>query len=643
MQRRVGRLHALLVAFAVVAGALVGTAIALAQERMQSLPPFSEAEVLAMESGIYPIIFPVAGDHSYTDSWGARRSGGRTHQGTDIFADKGVPVVAAAAGIVTRVTIGERAGRYMIVEHAGGWQTLYLHLNNDTPGTDDGALNATPEGIEVGAKVEAGDVLDYVGDSGNAEGTPSHLHFEIHGADGVPVNPYPSLRAAEGRPLPIQVIAAEPLYRADNVAFAGHLDPGGGFAADVTAHGGVAYLSTWGRPQACPASGVRMIDVSDPYSPVQMGSIASGADFPNTSTDSVWVGAIDNEFFTGDLAVVAIRLCDTTEGGRREALIRGVALYEVTDPATPTLVGFFDTGEMTQGVHELDVVTRPDGSVLAAITVLQSWRHTAGAAGDLRIVDITDPAHSDEIADWDLRRDAPSEMVEELLPQVFDDLELHTHSATWAEDGTQLWLAVWDAGVTLLDTTDPGAPAHVTTFGFDPESEGNAHSVAVDVDAGLLIRNDQDLINADSERYSLGWGGQHLYDISDLESVVEVGTFRTERGVSNADGGALHVDGRYSAHNAQIVDGVEYVAWYSDGVRIIDVSDPSAPTEVASFIPPLSNDPQGYWDAPDGSPLFAMVWGVHVSGDYVYISDMNTGLWIVRYPPPPPKENRLRL
>jgi hypothetical protein len=308
----------------------------------------------------------------------------------------------------------------------------------------------------------------------------------------------------------------------------------------------------------------------------------------------------------------------------------------VTDPEEPQLLGTLGSGEYTQGIHELDVVAREDGSVLAAVTVLQSARHTEGAAGDLRIVDLTDPASPVELADWDLRIDGPAEEVESILTAVYDDLEVHAHGATWSADGTALWVANWDAGVTLLDMSDPSAPEIATSFGFDTEGDGNAHSVAIDEEAGLLIRNDQDLVNADFERHRTGWGGQRFYDISDPGAVTEVGSFMSERAAANDEGAALHVDGRYSAHNAEIVDDINYAAWYSDGLRIVDVTDPATPTELGSFVPPPRRDPQGYWKAPDGSVAFAMVWGVHVADDLIFISDMHSGLWIVRYVEPAP-------
>lgn len=643
--RRVGERLLLVLMVALVVVVLASTASAIVETTSPSSSPSPAPVGLAVAAAdgvVYPIVFPVGGDHSYTDSWGAPRSGGRSHKGADIFAAKGTPVVAAADGTVTRLTVGVRAGRFIEITHDGGWQTLYLHLNNDTEGTDDGARNEPAAGLEVGDTVSAGDVIDFVGDSGNAEETPPHLHFEIHRADGEPVNPYASLRAAEGRPVQVTsaLAAAAANYSASDIEYLGHLATPLGFNADVTVHGGVAYMGTWGRPDSCPGTGVRVIDVSDPRAPEQLATIAAEDQFAGTSTDSVWVGALETDDFVGDLAVVAVRLCDTTERNRRRDMSRGLALFEVTNPAAPNLVGFFDSGENTQGVHEIDVVVRPDGSVLAAATVLQSYRHTAGESGDVRIIDISDPAEPVELADWDLRRDGPPETVAELMDQVHDELELHAHSATWAQSGYQLWIANWDAGAVLLDTADAENVEFVVMFGFDPESDGNAHTLTLDEEAGLMVRTDQDLVSATYGRHRVGWGDVHIYDISDLEAIVEVATFTTKRGSLDEDGETGQVDGLYSAHVAEISDGKAFVAWYSDGVRVIDLSNPAAPHEMASFVPPRRHDPQDYWDAPDGSESFALVWGIHVEGDYIYMSDTNSGLWIARYPIAIPRKEK---
>ncbi len=131
----------------------------------------------------------------FVDSFGFARSGGRRHQGNDLMAPKMTPVLAAADGVVTSVGEGGSAGRRLIIEHAGGFETWYLHLNNDTPGTDDGAgawSDTLPSGIEEGVEVHAGQLISWVGDSGNAEWTGSHTHFELHHA-GEAIDPYPYL------------------------------------------------------------------------------------------------------------------------------------------------------------------------------------------------------------------------------------------------------------------------------------------------------------------------------------------------------------------------------------------------------------------------------------------------------------------
>ena len=137
----------------------------------------------------------------FSNDFGNARSGGRRHQGNDIFATKGTPVVAVADGFVTKIGDSDRSGYYVRIEHADGWDTWYMHLNNDSPGTDDGAGGpeaAFAADLEIGTYVPAGTVVGFVGDSGNAEGSTSHTHFELHD-DGRIVNPYPYLADAHDR------------------------------------------------------------------------------------------------------------------------------------------------------------------------------------------------------------------------------------------------------------------------------------------------------------------------------------------------------------------------------------------------------------------------------------------------------------
>jgi hypothetical protein len=145
------------------------------------------------------ITFPVQGEVTFINDFLHTRGGGRTHHATDIMADKMTPVVAAASGVITFAPMNEPSYGYMITIAGDDKKTYhYIHLNNDTPGTDDGrggAKNAYAPGVKEGVYVNEGQLLGWVGDSGNAENTAPHLHFQIYNGS-TPINPYESLVAA---------------------------------------------------------------------------------------------------------------------------------------------------------------------------------------------------------------------------------------------------------------------------------------------------------------------------------------------------------------------------------------------------------------------------------------------------------------
>lgn len=143
--------------------------------------------------------FPHWGDQvEFRDTWGARRPGGRRHQGTDILSPRGTAIRAIAAGTVIFADKQRLSGYTIKIEHADGWKSTYMHLNNDTPGTDDGRGGedaAFAPGLAAGDTVEAGQLIGWVGDSGNAEHTITHTHLELIHND-TKLNPYPYLATA---------------------------------------------------------------------------------------------------------------------------------------------------------------------------------------------------------------------------------------------------------------------------------------------------------------------------------------------------------------------------------------------------------------------------------------------------------------
>jgi murein DD-endopeptidase MepM/ murein hydrolase activator NlpD len=134
-------------------------------------------------------VFPVYGPASYTNTFGAPRANTGWHHGEDIFAPLGAPILAVANGIVYSVGWNDVGGLRLWLQDLAGNEFYYAHLSAFSPL----AVN--------GAQVRAGDVLGFMGNTGDAEHTPYHLHFEVHpasliyqGYDGV-VAPFPYLNA----------------------------------------------------------------------------------------------------------------------------------------------------------------------------------------------------------------------------------------------------------------------------------------------------------------------------------------------------------------------------------------------------------------------------------------------------------------
>ena len=131
------------------------------------------------------LLVPVEGlaPDDLDDTFSARRSGGRTHRAIDIMAPRGTPVLAAADGEITRIHTNRLGGKVLYLRSPDGeYDFYYAHLDAYAPG------------IEEGQPVRQGDVLGFVGNTGNARSTPSHLHFQVLRQSGrgrgTPVDPY---------------------------------------------------------------------------------------------------------------------------------------------------------------------------------------------------------------------------------------------------------------------------------------------------------------------------------------------------------------------------------------------------------------------------------------------------------------------
>ncbi|MFP5321936.1 MAG: peptidoglycan DD-metalloendopeptidase family protein [Acidimicrobiia bacterium] len=151
-------------------------------ERKFQLAVFSAGSQIVIRG----FVFPVGEPYSFIDSWGFPRMVGTEyqhgHQGVDIMAPFGTPLYAVERGIITRVGVDVLGGTKLWLKGQSGTYYYYAHLQSYA------------EGMVEGALVNAGDLVGYVGDTGNAQGGAPHLHFQVHPGGGEPVNPYGLLK-----------------------------------------------------------------------------------------------------------------------------------------------------------------------------------------------------------------------------------------------------------------------------------------------------------------------------------------------------------------------------------------------------------------------------------------------------------------
>ena len=141
--------------------------------------------IMADAPRVLPVPVTRVQPRQLVNTWGAPRSGGRAHRGIDIFAPRGRAIVSTTDGIVVTIGRSKLGGRIVwVLGPAGHWH-YYAHLNSFGP-------------IREGKIIRRGTVIGYVGDSGNARGTPTHLHYGIYRFGGGAINPYPIL-TAKGR------------------------------------------------------------------------------------------------------------------------------------------------------------------------------------------------------------------------------------------------------------------------------------------------------------------------------------------------------------------------------------------------------------------------------------------------------------
>jgi hypothetical protein len=275
---------------------------------------------------------------------------------------------------------------------------------------------------------------------------------------------------------------------------------------DVATYKKLAFVGKW--REACPGTGVDIIDVSNPRRPRK---IADTLDYPDTSMEDMQAIRIGRR----DILAIGLQDC----GNSADQGTVGLELYDITNPRNPRFLSLFN-GEDIPGieadhghVHEFDLVKRRDGQVLAALASPDSEAITSddeglNGTGDLLLVDITDPANPTLVSEYGVLDDPMFGVQFYLDVAQGGDARTLDHSARFNERGTRLYLSYWDAGVIILDIDDPADPSVIGRTAFQPGEEGNAHSIDTADDEELLIQADEDFSPFELQFTSNAFAGQ---------------------------------------------------------------------------------------------------------------------------------------
>lgn len=332
---------------------------------------------------------------------------------------------------------------------------------------------------------------------------------------------------------------------AGNVHLVGHLALEGGGMVDVKGH--LAVVGHMGPPYA-----TTLLDVADPARPRILSRIPVR---PGTHSHKARL--------CGN--ILAINVEQYGGGGEGEA---GLAFYDVGNPRHPREISFFRMGGLSTGgtgVHRFQMDCERK--------LLYASGSADGFQGNfVRIIDISDPAHPREAGRWWMT----GQNLAEKSAQAGTSHRIH-HPLRL---GDRLYVSLWHEGFAILDIADPARPRLVSHVGDRPEGGAPTHT-ALPVGHKILGRNW--LIAFDEE---MGGGNppahMRLYDITDERRPTLASTFHVPPDPSGKTGGRF---GAHQPHEFVGTDNLVYAAWFSGGLRVVDLSNPCTPREVGHYIP----------------------------------------------------------
>ncbi|MHB8733929.1 MAG: putative Ig domain-containing protein [Terriglobales bacterium] len=500
----------------------------------------------------------------------------------------------------------------------------------------------------------------------------------IHGTPSQPGVFLFTIRAVDSSPTPL---TSNPVTFAITVRLPGAVltqigqnNLGGqGQNADVTVHGHLAFVGTRGSAGSCPASGVKIVDLTQPTSPQLIATISGTT---GTSQEEAKVETVSTPQFhaggSGDLLAVAVQPCAPGASGAAHG---GIALYDVSSPGNPVSLGFWDatsggSGSQagTYGVRDVAIVpvlnsATPSSNRVFILTSVPNGE-IAGKSDtqdDLRIIEVTDPANPRQIGSWGV---FTALAIDPATVKLGQDQRVFLDTIHLTDDKKTAFLAYWDEGVVELNVSDPTVVSNansnivlshviyptnsVATTTAPSSPEGNTHAaVPVNGSSGLLVADEVCPSTPGTANPSStvvcgfnvdltptnGAGFLRAYSLPAVNTPAAQGVLFTPQSESNP----APDRGIYSAHNIAWNGDTQnphaYIAWFSNGILDASLASLNPPALLSGFVPPDSADPQGSNPALN-NPSKALVYGVAAysdsNGRYVVATDINSGLIIVR-------------
>jgi hypothetical protein len=388
------------------------------------------------------------------------------------------------------------------------------------------------------------------------------------------------------------ILAASPTAAPRGHAI-GHAYPGGGYTADVFAHGRYAYLSSW-HGRACPSQGVRVYDLHNPKRPRRVATFADGRselEVRGTWTEKTIVQRASTPSFTGDLAVTSFQHCPGTNA------FRGFGLYDVTNPRVPKRLALVRTDP--GGSHEIWL--QPVGRrvyVYTAIPLAERGTLTPG----FRIFDASDPRRPTEVGSW-------------IAPAALraGKRAVFVHSVRVNRVATRAYLSYWDLGTVILDISKPTTPRYL---GRTDDPQGSTHSAALTPSGKVLI-----------ETHETTGGRPSFWDVSNPRRPRLLSVFKPPRRLVDAARRTGAAGYALGVHDPKVLGTRAYFSWYGLGVLVVDISHPRRPRFVAQFLPPPSPDPESEFCA---GARCTYTWGVFPERKFALAADIVGGLWVFR-------------